>query len=110
MGFVADHNMALPIRVGTSGRTGSRRGRRDDSGVCGRSELVGMDWRDEYIQAVTQKSGSDAQRGIFGNGNGGCKGRKIDRWNWTWCELYNVKNRRMSAEKIPGCIGCFAFP
>lgn len=72
--------------------------------------MVGMDWRYEYIQAVTQKSGSDAQRGILGNGNGGCKGRKIDSWNWTWWELYNVKNRRMSAEKIPGCIGCFAFP
>lgn len=72
--------------------------------------MVGMDWRDEYIQAVTQKSGSDAQRGILGNGNGGCKGRKIDSWNWTWYELYNVKSRRMSAEKIPGCIGCFAFP
>lgn len=27
---------------------------------------------------MTQKSGSDAQRGILGNGNGGCKGRKID--------------------------------
>lgn len=36
---------------------------------------------DEYIRAVTQKSGSDAQRGILGNGNGGCKGRKIDSWN-----------------------------
>lgn len=36
---------------------------------------------DEYIRAVTQKSGSDAQRGILGNGIGGCKGRKIDSLN-----------------------------
>lgn len=45
--------------------------------------MVGTDWRDEYIQMVTQKRGSDAQRGISGNGNGGCKGWKIDSWNWT---------------------------